>query len=214
MKANRGKMDKKIYKIAVCGNEGNVLELKQFLPSHLQFQTIKEDTVPEAVNEFDALFIMERNFGVLNNEIKIPVFINEVTQTMQLLQLPSKVIRVNLWPGFADNAVWEIAGELTSQHELILKELGKKFLLLADNPGLISARVISMIINEAYFTMEEGVSSEEEIDTAMKLGTNYPYGPVEWGKKIGLKKILELLRVLSTTNNKYHPAPLLEKNSI
>ena len=212
MKANCGKMDKRIYKIAVCGNEENVLELTQLFPSHLQLQIIKEDTVSEAVNEFDALFIMERNYGVLNNEIKIPVFINEVTRTMHLLQLPVNVIRVNLWPGFAENAVWEIAGKFTVQHESILQELGKRFLLLPDNPGLISARVISMIINEAYFTMEEGVSSEEEIDTAMKLGTNYPYGPVEWGKKIGLIKILELLQVLSSTNNKYQPALLLVKN--
>ena len=48
-----------------------------------------------------------------------------------------------------------------------------------DIPGFISARVVSMIINEAYFALEEEVSSKEEIDTAMKLGTNYPYGPFD-----------------------------------
>lgn len=207
-------MDKSIYKIAVCGKEENVQELKQVLPSHIKLESLNENTDAEAVNEYDALFIFDRNYGVLNIEINKPVFINEVTQTLHQLKLPVNAIRVNLWPGFAENEVWELAGELTAQHELIMKELGKKFILLHDCPGLISARVIAMIINEAYFTVEEGVSSEAEIDTAMKLGTNYPYGPVEWGEKIGLKKVLELLRVLSTTNNKYQPAPLLEKNCI
>ena len=45
-----------------------------------------------------------------------------------------------------------------------------------------------MIINEAYFTWEAGTSTKEEIDIAMKLGTGYPYGPFEWGEKIGLSR--------------------------
>ena len=56
-------------------------------------------------------------------------------------------------------------------------------------PGFITARVIAMIINEAFFALQENVSSKEEIDTAMRLGTNYPYGPFEWTKLIGIDKI-------------------------
>ena len=70
-----------------------------------------------------------------------------------------------------------------------------------------------MIINEAYFTLEEKVSTKEEIDTAMKLGTNYPYGPFEWGQKIGLKKVNELLTTLAETNSRYTPAALLQKEA-
>jgi len=75
----------------------------------------------------------------------------------------------------------------------------------------VTPRVISMIINEAYFALDEGISSKEEIDTAMKLGTNYPYGPFEWSEKIGLKKIYDLLIALTTTNSRYKPAPRLEQ---
>ena len=71
-----------------------------------------------------------------------------------------------------------------------------------------------MIINEAYFALEEGVSTKEEIDTAMKLGTNYPYGPFEWAKKIGLKNIFQLLDKLHKTNLRYEPAALLKKEAI
>jgi 3-hydroxybutyryl-CoA dehydrogenase len=78
-------------------------------------------------------------------------------------------------------------------------------------PGFITARVIAMIINEAWFALEEGVSTKEEIDTAMKLGTNYPYGPFEWGKEIGLKNIHALLDKLSKLNPRYSPAELMTK---
>ena len=74
--------------------------------------------------------------------------------------------------------------------------------------------MVATVINEAYFTLEEKVSSKEEIDIAMKLGTNYPYGPFEWSKKIGLKKIFDLLTLLAKTNARYEPSPLLKKEAL
>ena len=68
-----------------------------------------------------------------------------------------------------------------------------------------------MIINEAFFALEEGVSSKEEIDVAMKLGTNYPYGPFEWQEKIGLQNIYQLLHNLSEKDKRYSVSPLLRK---
>jgi 3-hydroxybutyryl-CoA dehydrogenase len=55
------------------------------------------------------------------------------------------------------------------------------------------------------------VSVEKEIDTAMKLGTNYPYGPFEWGEKIGLGKVVSLLEVLEKEQIRYKPCALLKK---
>jgi 3-hydroxybutyryl-CoA dehydrogenase len=66
-----------------------------------------------------------------------------------------------------------------------------------------------MIINEAYFALDDAVSSKAEIDIAMKLGTNYPWGPFEWAEKIGLNNIYLLLQKLSLTNKRYQPAPTL-----
>jgi 3-hydroxybutyryl-CoA dehydrogenase len=66
-----------------------------------------------------------------------------------------------------------------------------------------------MIINEAYLSLEEGVSSKEEMNTAMRLGTNYPYGPFEWAEKIGMEHIARLLQALSRQQVRYAPAPLL-----
>ncbi len=78
---------------------------------------------------------------------------------------------------------------------------------------MITARVLAAIINEAYFTLGAQVSTREEIDIAMKLGTSYPYGPFEWSGKIGLKRIYELLNELSSVDGRYTPAPLLTQEA-
>jgi 3-hydroxybutyryl-CoA dehydrogenase len=79
----------------------------------------------------------------------------------------------------------------------IFSVLGWKHKMVPDIPGLISARVIAMVINEAYYTLQEQVSTKEEIDIAMKLGTNYPFGPFEWSSIIGLNNIYQLLTKMS-----------------
>ena len=67
----------------------------------------------------------------------------------------------------------------------------------------------STIINEAYFTWEEKVSTKDEIDTAMKLGTNYPLGPFEWSERIGPGQVARLLWSLSKTGPEYTPSAAL-----
>ena len=62
--------------------------------------------------------------------------------------------------------------------------------------GFHYPRAISMIINEAYFALEENLASPKDIDLAMKFGVNYPLGPIEWGDKIGLKYVVDLLNEL------------------
>lgn len=95
----------------------------------------------------------------------------------------------------------------------ICKILGSDFLLVDDRVGLVTPRVICMIINEAYFTVQEGTASREDIDMAMKLGTNYPYGPFEWCKRIGIKHVYELLEAVyeDTHDERYKICSLLKK---
>jgi 3-hydroxybutyryl-CoA dehydrogenase len=63
----------------------------------------------------------------------------------------------------------------------------------------IFCRVLSGIINEAMWAEKDGVANTEDIDTALKLGTNYPYGPFEWAEQIGMDRVQELLRALNET---------------
>ncbi len=142
-----------------------------------------------------------------------PVFINAVTTTLKEINAPANVLRINGWPGFLQRAAWEIAGEVDDKASAVLKQLNKAIMPVADEPGLVSARIIAMIINEAWFAVGDEVSSKAEIDTAMKLGTNYPFGPFEWATAIGAGNILELLSKLTVTDKRYQPAPLLVKEA-
>jgi 3-hydroxybutyryl-CoA dehydrogenase len=138
------------------------------------------------------------------------VIINSVTDTLQSIN-PS-FVRLNGWPTFLQAPLVEAASvqeELKEKSNAILALFGKQIEWLPDEPGFVTPRIISMIINEAYFALAEGVSTPQEVDTAMKLGTAYPYGPFEWGRKIGLQNIATLLTVLSKEQKRYKPSELL-----
>jgi 3-hydroxybutyryl-CoA dehydrogenase len=121
------------------------------------------------------------------------VIVNSVVDTLE--EINADFVRINGWPGFLESSITEASGSkaLRPETEQIFSLFHKKIEWLPDEPGFISARVISMIINEAVLAYNEGVSSKEDIDTAMKLGTNYPYGPFEWMERIGSEKVKRLL---------------------
>jgi 3-hydroxybutyryl-CoA dehydrogenase len=141
-----------------------------------------------------------------------PVFAHAILATRE--QLPQNFIRINGWPTFLQRSVIEIAcrKEILLAASNALNAIGWNFKTVADIPGMIAARVIAMIVNEAYFALEDEVSSKEDIDVAMKLGTNYPYGPFEWSEKIGLQNIAGLLVHLAKTDKRYVPSEALLKN--
>lgn len=139
-----------------------------------------------------------------------PILINSVCRTLKDMNAPVNVIRINGWNGFLSRPTWEISGQIDESIEKVFSALGKKTASLPDLPGFVTPRVISMIINEAFFALEEKLSTKADIDTAMKLGTNYPYGPFEWASLIGVEKIFELLGQLSIHEKRYVPATLLK----
>ena len=148
-------------------------------------------------------------------ELSVPlVVVNSVIATLE--ELGDDFIRMNGWNSFIKRQVVEAAGNDDTRKSLaerLFSHLGRTIEWTSDIPGFVSARVIATIINEAFLTVEENVSVEKEIDTAMKLGTNYPYGPFEWGEKIGLDKVVHLLEVLEKEQIRYKASPLL-KNKI
>jgi len=93
------------------------------------------------------------------------------------------------------------------------EQLNTPYLLVEDRVGLVTPRVICMIINEAYYTVQEGTATREDIDLAMKLGTNYPFGPFEWCRKIGLRNVYELLEAIyeDTRDERYKISALMKK---
>jgi 3-hydroxybutyryl-CoA dehydrogenase len=126
----------------------------------------------------------------LSGLLPAPVFINSVIQTLSSLH--PGFIRLNAWPGYLGASLLEAAADTASQGKA-RQLFGDLILFVKDVPGLVNPRIISMIINEAYHTLDAGTSSREEIDTAMKLGTGYPLGPFEWAEKIGRSRVVALL---------------------
>ncbi len=167
----------------------------------------------ESYKDFDALFLLTGPLPDFGTEVvsQKPVIINSVINTLESQKLPSNFGRINGWPGFLERSVWEVATNAGSDAEIVFRALEWEVSFVKDEPGLVTARVLSMIINEAYFALDENVSTKNEIDLAMKLGTNYPIGPFEWADKIGIDNIYHLLKKLSETNKRYLIAPLLEK---
>jgi len=142
------------------------------------------------------------------------VIINSVTDT--LAEIDGSFVRINAWTGFFGSVVEAsyLKEELKKKTELVLEQFSKKVEWLPDEPGFVTPRVISMIINEAYIALEEGLSTRAEIDEAMKLGTAYPFGPFEWALNIGRGNIVALLNRLSHQKSQYKPAPLLLQEAL
>ncbi len=95
----------------------------------------------------------------------------------------------------------------------LIARLGKTFTVSEDFPGFIVNRILLPMINEAIYTLYEGVGSVKSIDTAMRLGANHPMGPLQLADFIGLDTVLSVMQVLhdGLANSKYRPCPLLVK---
>ena len=92
------------------------------------------------------------------------------------------------------------------------EKMGKITVLAKDSPGFIVNRILCPMINEAVYLLQEGVKAED-IDAAMKLGTNQPMGPLQLADFVGLETLVYILRILHAElgEDKYRPCPLLVK---
>lgn len=152
----------------------------------------------------DLLFEKE-HVAILKALLPKLVIINSVEET--LVETHTSFVRINGWPTFLKSAVIEAScpdSKIREKAEEVFSLFGKKMEWLPDEVGFITPRIIGMIINEAFIALKEGVSTKEEIDIAMKLGTNYPYGPFEWAEKIGIEKLKSLLKKLSKHQERYN----------
>lgn len=159
---------------------------------------------------------------IYENKEGAKVFVNTAKVSLaEISNLRGHKIKATLFgfnglPTFLNRDVMEVSvlhpTEIIKLSE-IARNLGTEFLQVEDRVGLVTPRVICMIINEAYYTVQEGTATREDIDLAMKLGTNYPYGPFEWCKRIGIKHVYELLEAVyeDTHDERYKICSLLKR---
>jgi 3-hydroxybutyryl-CoA dehydrogenase len=93
------------------------------------------------------------------------------------------------------------------------RSLGLHVEWVGDSPGLVLGRIVCQLVNEAAFALQKGAGTAEDIDTAMRLGLNYPRGPLEWGDSIGLDRVLAVLDALrgELGEERYRAAALLRR---
>jgi 3-hydroxybutyryl-CoA dehydrogenase len=91
--------------------------------------------------------------------------------------------------------------------------LGKKVTVLSDVPGMAVMRTVAMLVNEAADAVYQGVASAEDVDAAMKMGVNYPIGPMAWGCRIGLPHVLTVMQYLAQAygDGRYRPSVWLQR---
>ncbi|MDA8886049.1 3-hydroxyacyl-CoA dehydrogenase family protein [Bacteroidia bacterium] len=207
--------------IAAKGQPNQIEELRNLISSH--------PIVPFKINEIDSYDVVfdldfddtpEQIQYYMNLKGKVIIVGSVKIQLEELLaeagELPNcPILGMNTLPTFINRSLLEVCALNANDQaiaEAIFAELDLKSRFVSSRVGLVTPRIVCMIINEAYFTVQEGTATREDIDLGMKLGTAYPKGPFEWSREIGLDHVYETLEALyqDTKDERYKICPLLK----
>ncbi len=142
-----------------------------------------------------------------------------VTEAASWSRAPERVVGFGVVPPLGETGLVELASGLQTaapaleQARRFWRGVGYDPVLVQEGPGLVRMRVIACIINEAASALLEGVATARDLDTAMRLGTNYPHGPLAWADHLGLDTVLAVLEGLQAEwgEDRYRPSPLLRR---
>ncbi|MCB0034067.1 MAG: hypothetical protein KDE51_08615 [Anaerolineales bacterium] len=159
--------------------------------------------------------------GVLSSQALIlsSALPTSTTEIASWLHKSERVVGFGLIPPIEAGGVVEIAAGLQTSDAHLQRAkdfwatLGLETVQVKDGPGLVRARTLCCLINEAISALMEGVATAEDIDKAMQLGTNYPRGLLAWADYIGLDAVLGVMTGLFTEwgESRYRPSPLLKR---
>jgi len=181
------------------------------------------DLVIEAATENES--VKQKIFDGLLPHLKPETILTSNTSSISITRLASRTDRPEKFMGFhfmnpvpVMQLVELIRGIATDQPtydalKAVVDKLGKTASSSEDFPAFIVNRILIPMINEAVYTLYEGVGNVQSIDTALKLGANHPMGPLELADFIGLDTCLAIMNVLydGLADTKYRPCPLLTK---
>lgn len=171
--------------------------------------------------------VKQKNLRRLDRSLKknIPILSSSVAVTVAeqntWIKHPERLIGLGALPTLLQGSLLEFAPSsattdaVKAAAQAFAQSLGKETSFVQDSVGLVLPRILCSLINEACFALGEGVADAHDIDTAMKLGTNYPDGPVHWGMQIGWQQVHAVVTALHRHfgDDRYRAAPLLRRAS-
>lgn len=195
-------------------NEFHYEKVKSLLPQHDLVIDLLFDSYPESIDVYNHSSLLGK-----------PVLVSAVWHSLAAAianystgPLHCRLIGINALPTFIQRPLWEVSLPNSSPDQQqfvqnLLDTLHLPYRLVDDRVGMVTPRVVCMIINEAYFLLQEKGATFTDIDTALKLGVNYPNGPFEWAKKIGLEYVIKTLESVynDTQDERYKLCPLLKR---
>lgn len=212
--------------ILIVGEPAQAEECRQRLGAHsYQLATSHaeaEGLIDESELVFDFLISESPESASLYAEKPVTAFLNTWRTTLLALthsrisDMRAHLFGFNGFPTMFNREYLEVSllrpADASTLDEVCAR-IGTPYQVVDDRVGFVTPRVICMIINEAYYTVQEGTASREDIDLAMKLGTNYPFGPFEWCERIGVKNVYLLLEAVyeDTRDDRYKISALMKK---
>lgn len=209
----QGKLfDEMVFFLEECG--GIVTTLSDFVPANEIVAVIDVET---GIDD-------EKKSGLHQVEQRItnqtPIFTSVLhrtaTEIASWMFYPERVIGFS--PLLMKRNILEICYPIqvkrpNRKHLQLWEGVGKEIEVVGDQPGLVFARTLALIVNEAAFALSEGVAQAADIDLAMKKGVNHPFGPLEWADQLGIDHLYAVLTGLQREygEDRYRPAPLLKK---
>lgn len=216
--------------ILVLADKNQELEFEQkattlSLSNITYFNPNEESSIPdlqayEMILDFRATHSEHsiHEYAKLSNRVIIlnTIFDNVTSLNYSLQDSKSIFLGINGLTGFINLPISEFSLIKVENIDLVLKmfeKLNWSIKIVENRIGMVTPRVICMIINEAYYTLQEKTATAKDIDISMKLGTNYPFGPFEWVNKIGIENVYNLLINLydDTKDERYKVSPLLKQ---
>lgn len=217
-----GRLNKMVLKEKISVTEKNEIESKISYTTNMnccERMDLVIEAIPEEIGKKEKLFIELSEIMPLKSILATNTSSISITKLGSLFYNPSNVIGLHFFnPAVVMPLVEVIRGLDTSIDTAnrvteFIERINKSPVFVQDQSGFIVNRILIPMINEAIFVLQEGIASAEEIDKAMKIGSNHPMGPLELADFIGLDTCLSIMETLHKDfgEDKYRPAPLLRR---
>jgi 3-hydroxybutyryl-CoA dehydrogenase len=207
-----------VERIVILGYAGLALEMRELLDAAYENVELwdNEDTLDDITLDTTVVFDIGDGVNDRSNVIAeldallapetvifVDAYATDIDAAAKRMRHPHRLVGYGILSSLESQNVVEIVdAEQTSDDALelaqeLFESIGRRVALVENHAGLFLGRTVGSIVNEAVIVVQENIASPDDVDLAMRLGTNYPQGPLEWGREIGGDRIVRILQRLA-----------------